>query len=141
RVRGQAELVESSEEMIVTGFFARLPVAHGPGVDHLAVEDVIDVSAAGGGFGGVGFAGIARRGEEVGGGAVHAQAAGGGEIDEILGIDGAVEMIVQVSTFGQVAQEGQKQSGLFAEGIEITGGALLSGLGRGECCQKKKQEK
>ena len=89
--------------MIVTGFFARLPVTHGPGVDHLAIEDVIDVSAAGGGFGVVGFAGIARRGKEAGGGAVYAETAGGGEIDEIFGIDGAIEMIVQISTLGQVA--------------------------------------
>ena len=77
----------------------------------------------------------------MGGGAVDAEVAGGGEIDEILRVDCAVEMVVEISTFGQVAQEGQEQSGLFANGVEVTGGALLGGLGRGEGGEKKEQEK
>ncbi len=136
-VRGQPEFVEGGEEMIVTRFVARLPVAHRPGVDHLAVEHVIDIRATGRGFGSVGFAGIARRGEEVGGGAVDAEVAGGGEIDEVLRVDCAVEVVVEVSTFGQVADEGQEESGLFANGIEVAGGALLGALGRGEGGEKK----
>src|SRR5579863_10689881 len=40
QVRGQAELIEGGEEVVVAGFVARLPVAHGPGIDDLVVENV-----------------------------------------------------------------------------------------------------
>ena len=99
-IGGQTELVEGGEEMIVTRFVARAPIAHGPGVNHLAVEDVIDVAATGGGFGGVGFTGVTGRSEQVRRCAVDAQVARGGEIDEIFGVDGTVEMVVQISALG-----------------------------------------
>ena len=130
-VRGQAEFVEGGEEMIVAGFVAWLPVAHRPGVDHLVVEHVIAVAAAGCGFGGVVFAGVAGRGQQARRRAVDAEAAVGREIDQIFGVDRAVEMIVQISTLGQVADKSQQQLRLFANRVEVAGGALLGTLGGG----------
>ena len=80
-VRGQTEFVEGCEEVIVTGFVAWPPVAHRPGVDHLIVENVIAIAAAGPGLGRVVLAGIAGAGEQPGRSAVHAELAVGGEID------------------------------------------------------------
>ena len=105
-VRSQAEFVEGGEEMIVARSLPRIPVAHRPGIDHLAVEDAIDVRAANRGFGGVGLARITGRRDQARRRAVHAQAAGGREIYEVFSIDCAVQMIVQISTFWHVAHKG-----------------------------------
>ena len=128
-VRGQSEFVERGEEMIVAGFVARLPVAHRPGVDHLVVEHVIAVSAACRRLGGVVLAGVAGRGQQPRRRPVHAQAAGGREIHQIFGINRAIQMIVQISTLGQVAHKGQQQRRLLAYGVQVAGRALLSTLG------------
>jgi hypothetical protein len=60
-VRGQAELVEGGEEVIVSRSLVGRPVAHGPGIDELAIKYVIAVSAAHSGLGCVFLARIARR--------------------------------------------------------------------------------
>ncbi len=63
------------------------------------------------------LAGIARRGEQARGRAVDAEIVGGGPINHVFGVDRAVEMVVQVSTFGDVAQEGEQQGRLMADGV------------------------
>src|ERR1039458_8383382 len=49
-------------------------------------------------------------GKQARGCTVHAQAAGGGEIDQIFGVDCAVQMVVQISTLWQIAQKGDRKS-------------------------------
>ena len=131
-VRGQTKFVERGEEMIVAGFVAGLPVAHRPGVDHLVVENVVAVSAAGGGFRGIGLAGIAGRGEQARRCAVGAQAAVGGEIHQIFGVDCPIEMVVEISALGQVVKESQQQLRLFTSALQGEGSTLLRTLGGGE---------
>ena len=117
-VRGQTEFFKAREEMIVAGFVARPPVAHRPGIDHLVVEYVIAVTAAGCGFGGIGFTGVAGRCDQAGRCAVHAQSAIRGEIHEIFGVDCAIQMIVQISALGQVADKSQQQLRLLANAVQ-----------------------
>ena len=126
------EFVEGGEEMIVAGFVSGAPVAHGPGVDDLAVEDMVVVGAADRGLRRVVLAGVARRGEQTRGRPVDAEIVGGGPVDHVFGVDRAVEMVVQVSALGHVVQEGEQQRRLVADGVEIAGGFLFGRLGRGQ---------
>ena len=140
RMRSKTELIEGTEELIVPGLLARLPVAHGPCIDHLVIEDMIAVSAASGRLGGIDFTWIARRRQQAGRSPVHTEAAGGGEIDQIFRIDCAIKMIVQISAFRHLVQECEQQTGLLAHRLEITAGALFRALRRGECSQQHDQQ-
>ena len=131
-VGGESEFVEGGEEMVVAGFVAGTPVAHRPGVDDLVVEDVVVVGAADAGLWRVVLAGIAGRAEQSRSGAVDAEIVGRGPVDHVFGIDGAVEVIVQVAALGHVVQKCQQQRRLVADGVEIARGFLLGGLGDGE---------
>ena len=104
-MRSESELVEGGEEMVVAGFIAGAPVAHRPGIDDLVVENVVVVGAANAGFRRVVLAGIAGRAHQLRSSAVDAEIVGGGEVDEVLGVNRAVEVIVQVSALGHVVQK------------------------------------
>src|SRR5690348_335351 len=108
------------------------PVAHGPGVDDLVVEDMVAVSAADGGLGRVMLAGIAGRRYQLRGRAIDAEIVGGGEVDQVFGVNGAVKMVVEVCALGHLVQKGEQERGLQADGVEVTRGFLLGGLGSRE---------
>ena len=75
-------------------------------------------------------AGVVARGrDQDGSGAIDAEAVLGGEVDEILGIDGAEEVIVQVAALGHAPEKGQKKWRLVADGVEVPSRALLRGRG------------
>src|ERR1051326_365014 len=126
--------------MVVAGFVTGAPIAHGPGVDDLVVEDVVAVSAADGGLGRVMLAGIAGGRYQLRGRAIDAEIVGGGEVDQILGVNGAVKVVVEVPAFGHVVQKGEQERGLLADGVEVTRGFLLGGLGGGERGEKKNKQ-
>ena len=132
-VRGQSELVEGGEEMVVAGLVAGAPVAHGPCVDDLVVEDVVVIGAADAGLRRVMFAGIAGGAQQAGRGAVDAEIVGCREVEQILGVNRAIEVVVQVAALGDVVQESQQQGGLVADRVEIARRLLLSGL---SCCER-----
>ena len=131
-MRRETELVEGGEEVVVARLVPGAPVAHRPGVDDLVVEDVVVIGAADAGLGRVVFAGIAGSAEQLRGGAVDAEIVGRSEVEQVFGVDCAVEMIVQVSALGHVVQEGKQQWRLVADRVEIARGFLLGGLRRGE---------
>ena len=106
-VRGQSELVEGGEEVVVAGLVAGAPVAHGPCVDDLVVEDVVVVGAADAGLRRVMFAGIAGGAQQAGRGAVDAEIVGCREVEKVLGVDRAIEVVVQIAALGDIVQESQ----------------------------------
>ena len=127
-VGGEFEFVECREEMIVTGFIAGPPIAHGPGVDDLVVKDLVVIRASDRRLGSVSIAGVAGRSQQARGRAVNAEIVGGREVDEIFGVDSAAEMVVQVSALRHVVQKRQQHRRLLADGIEIAGSFLFGGL-------------
>src|SRR5579864_1943872 len=104
-VRCEAKLVEGGEEVVVTRFRSVAPVAHGPRVDDLVVENMVVVGATDGGLGRVVLAIIAGRGEQAGSGPIDAVVVGGGKVDQIFRVQSAVEMGVEVSSFWHVVHE------------------------------------
>src|SRR5579863_8628137 len=98
--------------MVVAGLVSSSPVAHGPGVDELSVEDVVAVGAANGWLIGEGRAAlIARRGQQNRCRTIDAKVRVGGEIDPALGIDCTGKVVVQVGAFRHVAEEGEQKRG------------------------------
>jgi len=93
---------------------------------------VVAITAARRGFGGVALARIAGRRQQARGCAVHAQAAVGGKIDQILRVNRAIQMVVQVSTFRQVVYEGQQQLRLLANPLQRQRRSLFSALGHSQ---------
>jgi hypothetical protein len=55
----RAELIKRPEEVVVTGLFLGMPVAHRPSVDELVVENVILIGTANGRLSSVGLARVA----------------------------------------------------------------------------------
>jgi len=139
-VRCQAELVEGSEEVVVTGFVSGAPVAHGPGIDDLVIEDVVVIGAADSRLGRVFLAGIAGGSHEARGGAVHAEIVGDGEVNQIFGVDRAIEVIVQIAAFRHVVEKSQQQRGFLAYRVQIARRFLLGSLRRGEAGKKEENQ-
>src|SRR5437660_11577003 len=123
----KVELIEVSEEVVMTGFRAWNPIAHRPSVDDLVIKHMILVSAGDGGLVGVLLTGITRRGDQDRRGVVHAHAAVGGVVDEGLRINGSVQMIVQVSPFWHRLEERQQQRRLATNGFQIPTDTLFAG--------------
>jgi len=91
-----------------------------------AVKNVVVIRAADSGFGRIAFAGIARRAQQARSGAVDAEIVVGRKVNQIFGINGAVQMIVQVTTLGDVVQEGQQERWLIPDRVEIARSLLLA---------------
>src|SRR5215471_8865090 len=132
-VRGESELAEGSEEVIVARFLARAGVAHRPRVDDLVIENLVTIGAADRGLGSVVLTGIAGWGYESRCGAVNAEVVRRGEVYEVLGVDRSREVVVEISALGHVVEEGEEQRWLIADRVEIAGGSLLRSLREGEC--------
>ena len=107
-VSGEPELVECGEEMIVSRFFCAAPVAHRPGVDDLVIENVVVIGAADRGLGRVVLTGIAGRSEQAGSRPVDAHVVGGRPVDDVFGVERAVEMVVQVPALRHLLEESQQ---------------------------------
>jgi hypothetical protein len=129
-VRSGLELIEAGEEVIVSGFVSRTPVAHRPGVNDLVVENVVRVGAANRGARLVLFAGVARRAEQLRGRSINTEIIRSREVDQVLGINGATKMVVEVSALGHVVHKREQQRRLTPDRVEIARSLLLGSLGR-----------
>ncbi len=126
-----AEFLEGPEKMVVPRLpFRRHEAAHGEGVDQAVVKAEILVDSRSRNF--ARFA--LRRGarcrmrliERILG-RIHAETVFDGLLNEGLGIDGAVQMIVQIGALGHALQEVAQSKRVVADALEL----LHSALGRG----------
>ena len=110
------------------GFVPGPPIPHRPGIDDLAVKNLVVVGAPNRGLGRVSFAGVAWRAQQPRGGTVDAEIIGGSPVDHVLRIDRARKVIVQVSTLRHVMQKCQQQRWVASDRIEVARGFLLGSL-------------
>ena len=134
------KLVESGKEVVVARFFLGPPVTHGPGVNQRVVKDMVVVGATGGGLAGKSLAGdIAGRCEDVGGCAVNAHSVRGGIVDQVLRVNRARQMIVQIAALRHAAQKSQQEGWFLPDRLHVLRSSLLNG-GSGLCrrdCQRQ----
>src|SRR5581483_7268723 len=122
----QTEPTESCEKVIVTGFMAALPVPHRPCIDDRVVEIGIVVRTLGGRSCSVrGASRVAFAGYRAACASVETELVLGGIVDEVFRVDCAAEVIVEIASFGHIAQESKRQSGLIANAFEIAISAFL----------------
>ena len=92
---------------------------------------MVVIGATNRGLRGVSLTGIARRADQPRGRAIDAEVIGSGEVDQILGIDRPVQVVVQIATFWNVMQKGEQQLRLLSDGFQITRRLLFRGLRAG----------
>ena len=129
---GAAEFREGSEEMVMPGHaLGRDEAAHGEGIDQGIVEVLVL-----GDFGGGNIARLADRlgrgsrldrlrlGERLGG-LIDAETVFTPDADERLGVDGAVQMIVQVGALRHALEEVAQGKRVGADLLQLLRGALF----------------
>ena len=122
---GAAELGEGSEEMIVPGLALRgNEAAHGEGIDQLVVEALVLRHVGGGNVARFAHrlrlrAGLDRlRLGEALGDRIDAETVLAADADEGLGVDRAVEMIVQVGALRHALEKVAERKRIAANGVE-----------------------
>ena len=111
-VGGSAKFAEGGKKMIVARFRAGMELAHGKGIEQVAIERRILQNHAGGRLV---VARITWRLYQGEGDAVNAQFILDCPIDEAFRINCAGEMVVKVSAFGHLLQEGMQEQRLVAD--------------------------
>ena|SRR6476661_9275068 len=121
-VGGGTKLAKGGKEMVMTGFGASDELAHGQGVQQMAVKIALLQGDAGGRLAG---GGIARRLRERKSGAVDTQAVLHGVLDKAFRIDRAGKMVMEIAALGHLLEKRMQKQRLVANRIKIAGGLLL----------------
>ena len=132
---GAAEFREGSEEMVVRGAGLRRDKAtHGKGIDQLVVKGLVlegvrgwniaflaDRLGLSSGFDRLGLRESLRHG-------VYAELVLSADADERLGVDGTIQMIVQIGALRHALQEIAQSKRVVAHALQFLHGALGRGL-------------